>query len=76
MYYIISRKEPRCIYCEAAKNLADKAGLEYEIVPVEDVTEFMEQNGIKTVPAIFNPSISMENFIGGHTEFQRHIYSS
>lgn len=76
MYYIVSRKEPRCIYCEAAKNLADKAGLDYEVVPIEEVEELIEAMGIKTVPAIFNPSISMENFIGGHTEFQRHVYSS
>jgi glutaredoxin len=71
----VTRKEPRCIYCEAAKNLADKAGLEYEVVPIEDVKDLIDKMGIKTVPAIFTNSISQENFIGGHTEFQRHIYS-
>jgi glutaredoxin len=75
LYYIVTRKEPRCIYCEAAKNLADKAGLNYELVPVEEVMSFMQENGIKTVPAIFKETISMENFIGGATEFQKHVYS-
>jgi glutaredoxin len=76
MYYIVSRKQPRCVYCEAAKSLAEKAGLDYEIVPVEDVSEFMVENGLKTVPAIFNGGINMENYIGGSTEFQKHIYSN
>ena len=75
MYYIVYRKQPRCIYCEMAKNLADKAGIEYELVPVEDVLDFMQENGIKTVPAIFKNSISMNNFIGGATEFQKYVYS-
>lgn len=75
MYYIVYRKQPRCIYCEMAKNLADKAGIDYELVPVEDVLDLMQENGIKTVPAIFKGSISMNNFIGGATEFQKHVYS-
>ncbi len=75
MYYIVTRKEPRCIYCEMAKNLADKARLDYKIVPVEEVMEFMQENGLKTVPAIFKESMTMENYIGGATEFQRHVYS-
>jgi len=75
MYYIVTRKQPRCVYCEAAKNLADKAGLDYEIVPVEDVADFMQENGLKTVPAIFKGSIKMEDFIGGSQEFQRHVYT-
>jgi glutaredoxin len=58
-----------------AKNLADKAGLEYEIVPVEDVMEFMQENGLKTVPVVFKDAVSMSNYIGGATEFQRHVYS-
>ena len=74
MFYIVSRKQPRCIYCEAAKALADKAGLDYEIVPVQDVMEFMAENGLKTVPAIFKDKITMDNFIGGSTEFQRYVY--
>jgi glutaredoxin len=75
MLYIISRKQPRCVYCEMAKNLADKAGLEYTIVPVEDVMEFMQENGLKSVPAIFKDSISMNNYIGGSTEFQHYVYT-
>jgi glutaredoxin len=58
-----------------AKNLADKARLDYKIVPVEEVMEFMQENGLKTVPAIFKESMTMENYIGGATEFQRHVYS-
>jgi hypothetical protein len=57
------------------KNLANKAGLTYTIVPVEDVINFMQENGLKTVPAVFKSSVTMENYIGGATEFQRHIYS-
>lgn len=59
-----------------AKNLANKAGLEYKIVPVETMTEFMEVYGLKTVPAIFKDKLDMENYIGGSTEFQKHIYSN
>jgi len=58
-----------------AKQLADKAGLDYELVPVETMTTFMKENGLKTVPAIFKESVTMENYIGGATEFQRHVYS-
>jgi glutaredoxin len=58
-----------------AKNLSDKAGLDYELVPVEDVLDFMQENGLKTVPAIFKNSISMDNYIGGATEFQRYVYT-
>ncbi len=75
MYYIVYRKEPRCIYCEMAKNLSDKAGLDYELVPREDVLDFMQENGLTTVPAIFKDSISMNNYIGGATEFQRYVYT-
>ena len=59
-----------------AKNLADKAGLDYKVVPVETMTEFMELNGLKTVPAIFKGRVDMEHYIGGHAEFQRHVYSN
>ncbi len=75
MYYFITRDTPRCVYCEMVKNLANKAGLDYKIVPVESVMEFMQENGLKTVPAIFKDSMTMENYIGGATEFQRHVYS-
>jgi glutaredoxin len=75
MYYFITRETPRCIYCEMTKNLANKAGLDYELVPVETMTTFMKENGLKTVPAIFKGSIDMKHYIGGATEFQRHIYS-
>jgi glutaredoxin len=75
MLYVVYRKEPRCVYCEMVKNLAEKAGLDYEIVPVEDVMDFMVENGLKTVPAIFKDKISMENYIGGATEFQRYAYT-
>jgi len=76
MVYIIYRANPRCVYCEMVKSLADKAGIDYKLVPVEDATEFMQENGIKTIPAIFKDSLSMNNYIGGSTEFQKHVYSS
>jgi len=75
MYYFITRKHPRCVYCEMAKNLADKAGLDYTELAVDTMLDFMQENGIKTVPAIFKESVTMENYIGGATEFQRHVYS-
>lgn len=77
MYYFIVRETPRCVYCEMAKNLANKAGLPYKTILVEDldIADFMRNNGIKTIPAIFKDAISMDRFIGGATEFQKHVYS-
>lgn len=76
MYYIVTRNEPRCVYCEMAKNLANKAGLEYTIVPIETMLDFMKDNGLKTIPLVFKDQISMSHYIGGHTEFQKHVYSN
>jgi glutaredoxin len=77
MYYFIVRETPRCVYCEMAKQLAEKAGLDFKTFSVEeaDIREFMDLNNIRSVPAVFKDSVSMENFIGGATEFQKHVYS-
>lgn len=71
---MLTRKEPRCIYCEAAKRLADMAGIDYIELPVEDNMELMAQLGLKTIPAIFKGDMTKENLIGGHAEFQRFVY--
>jgi glutaredoxin len=57
------------------KNLAKKAGLDYKELSLESMIEFMQENGLKTVPVVFKDAVSMENYIGGATEFQRHVYS-
>jgi glutaredoxin len=75
MYYFITRDTPRCVYCEMVKNLAKKAGLDYKELSLESMIEFMQENGLKTVPVVFKDAVSMENYIGGATEFQRHVYS-
>jgi glutaredoxin len=61
-----------------AKNLADKAGIEYKffnLTEEPELQEFMDLNNLRTIPAIFKESISMENYIGGSTEFQKYVYS-
>lgn len=78
MYYMITRDQPRCVYCEMAKNLANKAGLDYKTFSRDqaEIAEFMDLNGLRSFPAIFKDKLDMEHYIGGHTEFQKHIYSN
>ena len=77
MYYMITREQPPCVYCKMAKNLADKAGLDYKIFSRDqpEIAEFMDLNGLRSFPAIFKGSLDMAGYIGGHTEFQKHVYS-
>jgi glutaredoxin len=78
MIYIIGRLVPRCVYCEMAKNLASKAGIDYQFFDLTkepELQEFMELHNLRTVPAIFKDSVLMENYIGGATEFQKYVYT-
>jgi glutaredoxin len=78
MFYIVGKVTPRCVYCEMAKNLANKAGIDYkfyDLTEQPELQEFMGLNNLRTVPAIFKDSITMENYIGGSTEFQKYVYS-
>lgn len=75
MYYLVTREQPFCVYCEMAKTLANKARLDYKVIPYEEMLDFMKENNLKTLPVIFKDEINMNNYIGGATDFQKHVYS-
>lgn len=61
---------PSCSWCEAAKNLADDEGLDYEYVNIDEgdnkATLMNLVEGVKTVPQIFVG----ETLVGGYESFE------
>ena len=59
---------PACAYCEAAKDICDRAGLEYLYYELDKdyvIEHLFERVAFKTFPQIF----VNEEHVGGYTEF-------
>lgn len=75
--YIIYGKED-CTYCEAAKNLLDSKGIEYEYKQVgrdiskEHLVAACQEYGVipRTVPQIFKVDYEKTEYVGGFTELK------
>lgn len=67
---------PTCGYCQAAKNLFEQRGIEYQEIDLikngELAQQMLTQSGQRTVPQIF----INEKSIGGYTELTQLLKNS
>lgn len=68
--------QPNCQWCEAAKALCERLGVEYTYINIRTITPegFAHMRGYYGVPETWRtvPMIMVEeHFIGGYQEFER-----
>tara|TARA_B100000287_G_scaffold435220_1_gene502477 strand:+ start:5669 stop:5911 length:243 start_codon:yes stop_codon:yes gene_type:complete len=72
---LYTKESPPCNYCEAAKQLLDKKGIEYENLVIGrdiDRDRVIEENpGWRTVPMVFIDG----QMIGGFRELESYVLS-
>lgn len=78
-FFIYSRSNPPCPYCEGAKLLASTEMLYFNVIDIGkdiQVDEFTEMfPNQKTVPLIIVEEDGLRSQIGGYTEFKKYIES-
>lgn len=78
-YFIYSRSNPPCPYCEGAKLLASTKMVDHHVIDIgkdiqmDEFTELFPNQ--KTVPMILVEEDGLRSPIGGYTEFKKHLDS-
>jgi len=76
-FFIYSRSNPPCPYCEGAKMLAGTKGVSHHIIDIgkdiqmDEFTEMFPDQ--RTVPLILVEEDGLRSQIGGYTEFKKYL---
>lgn len=69
---------PQCFYCNAAKDLFEHKGIDYEYINIaekEEDKQFLLGLGLRTVPQVFLFDVDKKevNRVGGYEDLVKHF---